>query len=67
MVMMMSENKNRAISWTEDEGIAQNARGPAVRETSSWPSRGGGGDRAFRGGRPTFQAADVASLTTNSD
>ena len=50
--MMMSENKNRAISWTEDEGIAQNGRGPAVRETCSWPSRGGGGDRAFRGGDP---------------
>ena len=65
--MMMSENKNRAISWTEDEGIAQNGKGPAVREASSWPSRGGGGDRAFRGGgRPTFRAADVASLTTSS-
>ena len=66
--MMMPENKNRAISWTEDEGIAQNGRGPAVTATSSWPSRGGGGDRAFGGGgRPTFHAADVASLTTSSD
>ena len=51
VMMMMSENKNRAISLTEEEGIAQNGRGPAVRETSSWPSRGGGGDRAFGGGR----------------
>ena len=64
--MMMTENKNRAISWTEEEGIAQNGRGPAVRETSSWPSPGGGGVRAFRGGGPTFRAADVASLTTSS-
>ena len=50
--MMVTKNKNRAISWTEEEGIAQNGRGPAVRETSSWPSRGGGGDRAFGGAGP---------------